>query len=67
MLNGSNDEILQLYRYLADRNVKVESDSQEYSTNTNATLGNYHRTDRIKVKAKGFTYKRITKIRSIRI
>jgi hypothetical protein len=67
MLNGSNDEILQLYRYLADRNVRVESDSQEYSTNANASLGNFHRTDRIKVKAKGFTYKRITKIRSIRI
>jgi len=65
MHNGMNDEILQLYRYLANRK-DIDTDSNNIQ-DEKAVIGNYHRTDRVIMKGKGITYKRITRIKSIKV
>jgi hypothetical protein len=64
-MNTTTNEILELYRYLADRNRVLDQD--QATTKQESDLMNYHRIDRVTIKYNGLRYKRITRIRSVKV
>jgi hypothetical protein len=65
MINNVTDEILELYRYLANRNQAMNQD--QVTAKEEGNLMNYHRIDRVMIKYNGLRYKRITRIRSMKV
>jgi hypothetical protein len=64
-----NDEILQLYRYIASRSPREIMDNNASSSDMDSmdSITNYHRSDRVTIRMNGMRYKRITRIRSIKV